>query len=139
MRAIRAACAMLLAGGAAVAHAEAGREPAEVRLAFDARGVTAVRASGLADRATGRAVTADDPVRIASISKLVVALGVMRMVEAGQLDLDRDVSEMLGWQVRNPAFPDAPVTLRQLLSHTSGLVDPDSGTECGARRRFPRL
>lgn len=108
-----------LAGGAACA------QPAEVRVAFDARGVTAARASGLADRATGRHVTADDPVRIASISKLVVALGVMRMVEAGQLDLDRDVSEVLGWRMRNPAFPDAPVTLRQLLSHRSGLIDPE--------------
>ncbi|MBX3595342.1 MAG: beta-lactamase family protein [Sphingomonas sp.] len=99
--------------------------PAEVRVAFDARGVTAVRATGIADRATGRRVTADDPVRIASISKLVVALGVMRMVEAGQLDLDRDVSDWLGWRLRNPAFPDAPVTLRLLLSHRSGLIDPE--------------
>lgn len=100
-------------------------QPAEVRVAFDAGGVTAARAAGLADRTSGRAVTADDPVRIASISKLVVALGVMRMVEAGQLDLDRDVGEILGWRVRNPAFPNAPVTLRLLLSHRSGLVDPE--------------
>lgn len=47
----------------------------------------------------------------------------MRLVEAGTLDLDRDVSDDLGWRLRNPAFPDVPVTLRQLLSHTSGLVD----------------
>ncbi|WP_447727649.1 serine hydrolase domain-containing protein [Sphingomonas koreensis] len=107
------------------ASAQQASVPAEVRVAFDARGVTAARASGLADRAAGRAVTADDPVRIASISKLVVALGVMRMVEAGQLDLDRDVSVVLGWRVRNPAFPGAPVTLRHLLSHTSGLIDPE--------------
>jgi CubicO group peptidase (beta-lactamase class C family) len=100
-------------------------QPAEVRVAFDAHGVTAARATGLADRATGRAVAADDPVRVASISKLVVALGVMRMVEAGRLDLDRDVSHWLGWSLRNPAFPDAPVTLRHLLSHRAGLIDPD--------------
>lgn len=100
-------------------------QPAEVRVAFDASRITASRAAGLADRASGRTVTADDPVRIASISKLVVALGVMRMVEAGQLDLDRDVSAVLGWRVRSPAFPKARITLRQLLSHTSGLIDPD--------------
>ena len=109
---------------AAAAQPEGG-VAAEARVAFDARGVTAARAGGLADRAAGRPVTVDDPVRIASISKLVVALGVMRMVEAGQLDLDRDVGAVLGWPVRNPAFPHAPVTLRQLLSHTSGLIDPD--------------
>lgn len=97
--------------------------PAEVRVAFDANGVTAVRASGFADRGAGRGVTSDDPVRVASISKLVVALGVMRMVEAGTLDLDRDVSDWLGWKLRNPAFPDVPITLRLLLSHRSSLAD----------------
>jgi len=97
--------------------------PAEVHVAFDATRITAQSARGVADRATGRRVTPDDPVRVASVSKLVVAMGVMRLVEAGTLDLDRDVSDWLGWRLRNPAHPDAPVTLRQLLSHTSGLRD----------------
>src|SRR5687767_4295247 len=91
--------------------------------AFDARGITASGSYGLADRRTGRALTIDDPVRIASITKLHVALGVMRMVEAGQLDLDRDVSDWLGWKLRNPAFPDKAITLRLLLSHRSSLRD----------------
>ncbi|MDQ8756426.1 serine hydrolase [Sphingosinicella sp. LHD-64] len=90
---------------------------------FDRGGVTASGASGLADPGRGRALTIDDPVRIASISKLVMALGVMRLVEDGQIDLDRDVSDYLGWSLRNPAFPDRPITLRLLLSHRSSLTD----------------
>lgn len=101
----------------------AGEPIATVRVAFDRDGVTSTRAQGLADIAAGRAVTTEDPVRIASISKLVTAIGVMRLVEAGQLDLDADVSRWLGWQLRNPAFPDAPITLRLLLSHRAGLTD----------------
>jgi len=90
---------------------------------FDARGVTASGAEGRADRGSGRPLTVDDPVRIASITKLHVALGVMRLVEQGKLDLDADVSERLGWTLRNPAFPDRPVSLRLLLSHRSSLRD----------------
>ena len=37
---------------------------------------------------------------------------VMRLVEQGRLDLDRDVSDYLGWRLRNPAFPDRPITLQ---------------------------
>lgn len=100
------------------------QEPlAAVRITFEHAGETGVRVAGVADRASGRKVTADDPVRVASISKLVVAIGVMRLVEAGTLDLDADVSRQLGWPLRNPAFPNVPITLRQLLAHTSGLTD----------------
>jgi CubicO group peptidase (beta-lactamase class C family) len=90
---------------------------------FDARRIVASGAQGLADRGSARALTIDDPVRIASITKLHVALGVMRLVEQGKLDLDSDVSEKLGWTLRNPAFPDRPITLRLLLSHRSSLRD----------------
>lgn len=105
------------------APASAGEPIASVRVAFDRNGVTDTRTSGLADPATGRAITADDPVRIASISKLVVSIGVMRLVEQGVLDLDADVSDYLGWRLRNPAFPDTPISLRLLLSHRASLTD----------------
>ncbi len=65
----------------------------------------------------------DHKIRVASISKMVVAIGVMRLVEANKLDLDADVSEYLGWPLRNPAFADTPITIRQLLTHTSSLRD----------------
>ena len=92
---------------------------------FDARGLHRLEApppvSPIAP--PGARLTIDDPARIASITKLHVALGVMRLVEAGKLDLDRDVSDTLGWRLRNPAFPDRPITLRLLLSHRSSLRD----------------
>ena len=96
------------------------------RVEFDADGITRTEAGGYADLESMRPLTVDDPVRVASISKLVTALGVMRLVEAGTLDLDADVSTYLGWSLRNPAFPDTPITLRMLLGHRAGLRD-DAG------------
>ena len=117
--------ALLFAGSASAqpAAAPSTPPPAYAWATFNARGITAAGASGLADRARGRRLTIEDPARIASISKLVVAIGVMRLVEQGRLDLDRDVSDYLGWRLRNPAFPDRPITLRLLLSHRSSLQD----------------
>ncbi|HVQ08412.1 MAG TPA: serine hydrolase domain-containing protein [Allosphingosinicella sp.] len=116
---------LLLLGGCATIGEPTPRQPrpAYAWATFDARAITASGASGLADRARGRALAVDDPARIASISKLVVAIGVMRLVEAGRLDLDRDVSDYLGWRLRNPAFADRPITLRLMLSHRSSLKD----------------
>ncbi len=130
MAASRIAClsVLLLAAAAGAPAAPAGAHGdngpiATVRVAFDRAGVTATATTGLADVAAARAVTADDPVRVASISKLVVAVAVMRLVEQGTLDLDADVSPSLGWRLRNPRYPDVPITLRLLLSHRSSLTD----------------
>jgi len=103
--------------------AAATQPAASARVAFDRHGEISVQTSGFADVGAGRKVTADDPVRIASISKLVTAIGVMRLVEQHKLNLDADVSDLLGYRLRNPAFPDAPITLRLLLSHRSSLTD----------------
>jgi CubicO group peptidase (beta-lactamase class C family) len=109
---------------AALTLAAAPMPPASVAVGFDREGdVETLVVEGATDRASGRLLTADDPVRVASVSKLVVALGVMRLVEAGQLDLDRDVSDYLGWRLRAPAHPGTPVTLAQLLGHRAGLTD----------------
>lgn len=82
-----------------------------------------MRVSGYADVAAARPLRPDDPARIASISKLVTAIAVLRLVEQHRLDLDADVSDMLGYRLRNPAFPDRAITLRLLLSHRSSLTD----------------
>ncbi|MBS0253848.1 MAG: beta-lactamase family protein [Proteobacteria bacterium] len=117
---IRRLAALLLILAAAPVHAGVA---ASVAVAFDRNQARVVLAEGEADRASHRLVTADDPVRIASVSKLVTALGVLRLVDAGKLNLDRDVSDYLGWPLRHPGFPDRPITLRLLLSHQSGLLD----------------
>jgi CubicO group peptidase (beta-lactamase class C family) len=120
---------ILLTGGCAtappapVSDASAPANRSYAWLSFDRSKVLRSGASGFADPARGRLLTTADPVRIASVSKLVVALGVMRLVEQGKLDLDRDVSDWLGWQLRNPAFPGEKITLRLLLSHRSSLRD----------------
>lgn len=117
---LRLACLLPLIFVGAAAAAE---PVASVRVSFDRDRIVSSQAAGLADIAAGRAVSADDPARIASISKLVVAIGVLRLVEDGMLDLDADVSGALGWTLRHPRWPDVPITLRMLLSHTAALTD----------------
>src|SRR5690348_16531230 len=75
---------------------------AEVGVAFDRTHEIASFADGIADPRSGRRVTPDDPVRVASVSKLGTAIGVMKLVEQGKLDLTSDVSRWLGWSFRNP-------------------------------------
>jgi len=97
--------------------------PATVVVAFDSKGVAPLIVEGVADREANRAVKANDPVRIASISKLIMALATLRLVDEGKVELDTDISTYLGWEVRHPGFPDSKVTLAQLLGHRSGLRD----------------
>ena len=76
-----------------------------------------------ADGAPSKAANERTLFRMASISKMMTTLGVMRLVEDGKLALDADVGDYLGYPLRNPHFPQQPVTLRTLLNHTSTLRD----------------
>ncbi len=96
---------------------------ATVVVEFNRAKITGSWAEGYADSATQRIATVDDPVRIASVSKLVMMLGIDRLEREGKINLQKDVSDYLGWQVRNPNFPAAVITLEHLLSHTSSLTD----------------
>jgi CubicO group peptidase (beta-lactamase class C family) len=75
--------------------------------------------------ATAAAQPIDDDTmfRVASVSKFVTALGAMKLVEQGKLSLDGDIGDVLGYRLRNPHFPERPITLRMLLTHTSSLRD----------------
>ena len=80
-------------------------------------------AVGFADPIAQRPLRADTPMRVASISKIATALVVLQLADSGRLSLDADLSDALGFALRNPAHPDAPITARQLLSHTSSMRD----------------
>lgn len=82
----------------------------------------------------GKPVDRNTVFQVASLSKWVSAFGVMRLVEAGKLDLDAPVSRYLTrWKLPASSFNNDGVTVRRLLSHTAGLADGlgYSGFEAG--------
>jgi len=83
------------------------------------------KAYGQADVTAKTPVTPETAFQAASISKPVTAFAVMRLVDAGKLSLDENVNGYLkSWKVPDSEFTrDRPVTLRALLSHTSGTGD----------------
>ena len=76
---------------------------------------------GFANRQSKAPVTENTYFRVASVTKMVSAIRIMQLVEAGALDLDADLSDYLGFTLRNPYAREVPITLRHLMTHTSSL------------------
>ncbi len=76
---------------------------------------------GVQQATTKVPVTPDTYFRCASVTKLVTGIGLMKMMDEGLLAPDEDISTYLGYTVYNPRYPDTPITLRMLMSHTAGL------------------
>lgn len=77
---------------------------------------------GAGDKRGTRPVDEDTVYKIASVTKMVTAIGVMQLAEAGQLNLDAPLTDASGQPIRNPWHPDMDITLRQALSHTTSLL-----------------
>lgn len=136
-------------GGPAVARSlKAPFEPDSLRVP----GVSvAVAAHGRVEDARGYGLLAADEVEqvdaatvfhAASMSKLVTALGVLVLASRGRMDLDADVNGLLrSWQIpHGGAAAHTPVTLRLLLSHHGGIVDPDGAFDaCDPHASEPPL
>ena len=78
---------------------------------------------GWADEDASRRPNADTLFPVASVSKMFTAVPLMRLVEEGRVDLDASVQEAFGFDLVHPNHPSADITLRQLLTHTSGVID----------------
>jgi CubicO group peptidase (beta-lactamase class C family) len=98
--------------------------------------VIAAEAYGTADMATGRALTLDDPLWVASVTKTPVGIAALALATQGRLDLDAPLETLLApGLVPPPPTGDAtPLTPRHLLSHTGGFdgrllntIRPDAG------------
>lgn len=80
---------------------------------------------GSSDVASGKPYTSKTIQNIASISKTVVGIAIMKAQELGKLKLDDDVNLYLPFKISNPDFPNVPITIRQLATHTSSIVDTE--------------
>ncbi|MCD9007897.1 beta-lactamase family protein [Luteimonas sp. XNQY3] len=72
---------------------------------------------GVADAENAVPATGDSVHNIASISKVVAVIAVMQLVEQGRIDLDAEIQTYAPWFPRK----QAPITVRQILTHTSGI------------------
>lgn len=94
-----------------------------VALAFvNGNRIIEFRSYGFADVATEVEITKSTMFNVGSISKLVTAWGVMQLVALDKVELDAPINQYLKrWQIPNSEFDVKKVTLRNILSHTSGL------------------
>lgn len=78
---------------------------------------------GVQNRDTKVPVTEKTIFRAASVTKHMSAMVLMILRDKGLCDLDEDIGTYLGYQCRNPYYPDDKITLRHLMTHTSTLIE----------------
>lgn len=83
---------------------------------------------GYSDFENKIASTPDTIYRVASISKIIVAMSIMKLVEEGLISINDDIQDILGFKIRNPKFPETPITIKMLMTQTSSITD-GFGTE----------
>jgi D-alanyl-D-alanine carboxypeptidase len=106
------------AGLQAVLHTALSQGAPGAMVRVDDNGTVHQLSEGVADRATGRAITTTDRFRVGSVTKSFSAVVLLQLVDEGKLDLDASVNTYLPG-----LLPDDRITVREVMSHRSGLYD----------------
>ncbi|MEU6666703.1 serine hydrolase domain-containing protein [Streptomyces sp. NPDC046727] len=106
------------AGLAAVLRSAVAQGAPGALARIDDNGRTYQATQGIADRATGRAITTGDRFRVGSVTKSFSAVVLLQLVDEHRLSLDAPVNRYLP-----QLLPDDRITVRHVLSHRSGLYD----------------
>lgn len=62
---------------------------------------------------------------VASISKTLIGVSLMMLVEEGKINLDMDINDLLPFKIVNPHYPNSPITIRHLATHTASINEYD--------------
>ncbi len=101
---------------------EKGRVAGAVVVVVRGNGTVLQKGYGFSDVAARKPVSPDATMfRPGSVSKLLTWTAVMQQVEAGKLDLDKDVNAYLDFKI--PPFDGKPITLRNIMTHTAGFEE----------------
>ncbi len=91
----------------------------------DSTGIVYNKGFGYADISTKKKYTTNTIINIASVSKMFIGVALLKAKELKLLDLDDPVNNYLPFEVVNPNYPNNVITIRQLATHTSSIVDTD--------------
>ncbi|MEP1488199.1 MAG: serine hydrolase domain-containing protein [Algibacter sp.] len=91
----------------------------------DSTGIVYNQGFGYADIDKQKKYTKNTIINIASISKVFIGVALLKAQEMNLIDLDDPINKHLPFKVINPNYPNELITIRQLATHTSSIVDTD--------------
>ena len=81
---------------------------------------------GFADKTAKKKYTIETIQPIASISKTFIGFSIMKSIDLGYFTLETDINTILPFKITNPSFPNSVITIKDLATHTSSLIDNEA-------------
>ena len=100
--------------------------PGFTAIIVNKNGIVYQKSSGYANSNAHIPYTTQTIENIGSISKTFVAVALMKAIELGYFNLETNINDILPFKVTNPYFANYLITIKQLTTHTSGIIDNDS-------------
>jgi CubicO group peptidase (beta-lactamase class C family) len=100
--------------------------PGFTALIVNEDGIVYQKSLGYADIKTKRAFSEETIESLGSVSKTFVAVALMKAIELGYFTLETDVNDILPFKIVSPFYPNGKISIRHLVTHTSGIIDNDS-------------